>query len=236
MTDQVQELTHTSEELQKAGDYLGAFKAVREALRLSKDMYGVDSEPVTQLSGRLCELCNSLGMSYLERSDFPLALDMLRKAEVLAEANEYSRAVTLNNLACYYRRIGKTRTALKFLERALKLGVESVDAHLNICAVLSQMGKHTQAVEHAMQAVILLQEQTIDRLTNSTTEDRSSVLAIAFHNLAVEFEFLSRFPEALKYYNKAVLFAKKHLPPDHKLIPNLQAVLETATEASSKRR
>ena len=39
------------------------------------------------------------------------------QAEALSEPYEFLRAVTYNNLACYYRRQGKLRTALKYLEK-----------------------------------------------------------------------------------------------------------------------
>jgi hypothetical protein len=51
--------------------------------------------------------------------------------------------MTFNNMACYYRRIGKMRTALNFLQRALTIESRlqrpetQADTHLNICAVLS---------------------------------------------------------------------------------------------------
>ena len=37
------------------------------------------------------------------------------KSEELCENNELGQAMTFNNMACYYRRIGKMRTALNFL-------------------------------------------------------------------------------------------------------------------------
>lgn len=56
------------------------------------------------------------------------------------------RAVTLNNLGCYYKKKGRLRSALKCLGKALK--IESrlkdvknpADTHLNICACQSQLG------------------------------------------------------------------------------------------------
>jgi len=37
------------------------------------------------------------------------------------------------------------------------------------------------------------------------------VLAIAYHNLGVEYEYLKQFDEAIGTYKKAVIFAKTHL-------------------------
>ena len=113
--------------------------------------------------------------------------------------------MTFNNMACYYRRIGKMRTALNFLQRALTIESRlqrpeiQADTHLNICAVLSQLNKHELALNHAMSALILLQEMMLAKrldpaafqedeedLPAETSKDRTAVLAIAYHNMGVE--------------------------------------------------
>ena len=38
------------------------------------------------------------------------------------------------------------------------------DIHLNICAILSQMGKHELALQHAMKALILIQDELISKV------------------------------------------------------------------------
>ena len=73
---------------------------------------------------------------------------------------------------------------------------------MNICAVLSQLNKHELALNHAMSAVILLQEMMLSKrldpssfdaeaeeeatLPAETSKDRTAVLAIAYHNMGVE--------------------------------------------------
>ena len=142
--------------------------------------------------------------------------------------------MTFNNMACYYRRIGKMRTALNFLQRALTIESRlqrpetQADTHLNICAVLSQLNKHELALNHAMSAVILLQEMMLrkkldpqscldDELEDlnavqnkDTNKDKVAVLAIAYHNMGVEQEFLRSYPAAILSYKKAVNFAEKN--------------------------
>ena len=105
--------------------------------------------------------------------NFNVALELLRKAETLTEETDRFRAVTYNNFACIFRRTKKLRSALNFLEKALEIeynylhysdeAVEDClqvsnpcDIHLNICAILSQMGKHELALQHAMKALILI--------------------------------------------------------------------------------
>jgi len=40
-------------------------------------------------------------MAFMEKENFEMSLDLLRKAEALAETNLQGKAVTYNNLACY---------------------------------------------------------------------------------------------------------------------------------------
>lgn len=160
--------------------------------------------------------------------------------------------MTFNNMACYYRRIGKMRTALNFLQRALTIESRlqrpetQADTHLNICAVLSQLNKHELALNHAMSAVILLQEMMLrkkldpqscldDELEDQnavqnkdTNKDKVAVLAIAYHNMGVEQEFLRSYPAAILSYKKAVNFAEKNLGPDDGITQNLRSVYENA--------
>lgn len=138
----------------------------------------------------------------------------MRKAETLTEDGDRFRAVTYNNFACVFRRTKKLRSALSYLEKALEIEYnylhfsdETVDEclqvsnpcdiHLNICAILSQMGKHELALQHSMKALILIQDELVNKLdaiklsgTDKKPEDRLIVLCIAYHNIAVEQEFL----------------------------------------------
>ena len=66
-------------------------------------------------------MCNLLAMTYLQQEDFAMVLELLKKAEILTERDNPGRAVTFNNLACYYRRQGKLHAALQYLQKALKV-------------------------------------------------------------------------------------------------------------------
>lgn len=148
-----------------------------------------------------------------------MSLELLHKAVALTEEGDRYRAVTYNNFACVFRRTKKFRSALSYLEKALEieynylhfsdLTVEDClqvsnpcDIHLNICAILSQMGKHELALQHAMKALILIQDELVSKQANENEsmgegqrmpEDRLIVLCIAYHNIAVEQEFLKQY-------------------------------------------
>ena len=60
------------------------------------------------------------------------------------------------------------------------------------------------------------------------TKDRKAVLAIAYHNMGVEQEFLRSYPAAILSYKKAVNFAERHLGPEDGITSNLRSVYENA--------
>lgn len=185
-------------------------------------------------------------------------MELLRKAEALTEEGDKYRAVTYNNFACIFRRTKKLRSALSYLEKALEIEYnylhfsdESVDdclqvlnptdIHLNICAILSQMGKHELALQHSMKALILIQDELITKISLQDQmategadvkkpEDRLTVLCIAYHNIAVEQEFLKQYQASLNSYAKAAQSAHKYLGADHPMTQNMNEVLSQATK------
>lgn len=193
---------------------------------LRRHFFGLESEEVAQACRALAEMCNLLAMSFLQQDNFPVTIDLLKKAEVLTQQHgdrfAAERATTLNNLACYYRRLGKLHAAMTSLRSAVtiekRLGrVENAaDTLLNLCAVLSQLGKHDQALVHAQEALVTLQED-IFRPENkaSPSLDRVSVMCIAYHNVGVEQEFLRVYDESVQSYKKGVGLAEQYLGPEH---------------------
>ena len=54
------------------------------------------------------------------------------------------------------------------------------------------------------------------------------MLAIAYHNMGVEQEFLRSYPAAILSYKKAVNFAEKNLGAEDGITQNLRSVYENA--------
>lgn len=67
-----------------------------------------------------------------------------------------------------------------------------------------------------------------EMITSDNSKDRTAVLAIAYHNMGVEQEFLRSYPAAILSYKKAVNFAEKHLGPEDGITQNLRNVYENA--------
>lgn len=178
-------------------------------------------------------------------------MELLRRAVDLTDiqtrqADEASRvklrAVTYNNIGCYYRKMGQPREALVNLERALQTLEETSnpehagDTHLNICAILSQMGRHTEALEHAQTALILLQEELYFENNSGESggaKSRFGVLAIAYHNIAVEQEHLGRFEDCLATYCKALELSQAQLGDSHPITVSLSKSFDDASNTWS---
>lgn len=109
-------------------------------------------------------------MVELQKEKFDETIDHLRKAELVARNSLALKSTTYNNMACYYRRTGKVRTALSYLIQALDLELKIeqpktlADTHINLCAVLSQLDRHEDALQHSMLSIILLQDEFVTTL------------------------------------------------------------------------
>lgn len=93
------------------------------------------------------------------------------------------------------------------------------------------MGKHDLALQHAMKALILIQDEIINRMGSDgdqTPAERLVVLSIAYHNIGVEYEFLKKYQQALNAYKKSVLNAETHLTSSNLMTANLKNVYDKA--------
>lgn len=259
----LQRLDDKCTQLQQEGKYTEALECMEKGLVLRQHFFGADSQEVWDSCKTVGEMCNLLAMTYLQQEVFPVALELLKKAEILTEKHPAGRAVTLNNFACYYRRQGNLHKALTYLTEAIKIETKldnipnKADTHLNMCAVLSQLGKHQSALGHAQSALILLHEElqlSRDISSNSPPKhgrnnnnsrhhhvsgsdgaelnpaklDRVAVLGIAYHNVGVEQEFLKCYDQSLQSYKKGVDVTSWHLGEAHGIVITLQNSLLTA--------
>lgn len=137
------------------------------------------------------------------------------------------------------------------IEAKLSENVKSADTHLNMCTILSELKRHEKAIVHARIALKLLLMElfgnldsikkdaeeheliatgaaestaaSMEALKQRLPADRVAVLAISYHNMAVQMEFLRRYTESLSAYEKAMKVVQTHLPPTHPLVQSLGA-------------
>ncbi|CAK4686298.1 hypothetical protein LEN26_006853 [Aphanomyces euteiches] len=231
-------------QLQQEGKYTDALECMEKGLVLRQHFFGSDSAEVREACKTVGDMCNLLAMTFLQQENFPIVLELLKKAEILTETHPAGRAVTLNNFACYFRRQGNLHKALTNLTEALAIEgkLDNVpnraDTHLNMCAVLSQLGRHQGALEQAQSALILLQEELFSPNQESTMDtklDRIAVLGIAYHNVGVEQEFLKKLELSVHSYKKGADVTSKYLGESHGIVVTLRNSLVTATRALEKK-
>lgn len=150
------------------------------------EKYPSDSPELADTSLRLCKLCNSYAMTCLQKQQFKMAMELLRKAEMLTsnydvfEHGSWAqlRAVTFSNMGCLCKERGELHAALRFLKKALK--IESARPNcdnpartfLNICAVQSLLGLHRAALKNARIALELILREDHKTQNKDETNER----------------------------------------------------------------
>lgn len=219
--------------LHAAGRPSEALVLMDQALLSRVRAYGEGSGQVVAYIEQLALVQNSVAMAFLHKEQYSKCLHLLRKAEDLTAISSRLGAAqvqTLNNLACCYRRMGKVKKALTLLRQSLTIlsHQDRLDAravtHLNICAILSQLGRHQEALEHAKAAVLYCQKQLLagklkaslasEQDQNALLTEKIVVLGIAYHNLGVEEEFVGNLDSCLEWYYKALSLVRAHLGED----------------------
>lgn len=233
------------DQLQDKGQDQQALRFQEQGLALRMEIYGLQSDEAKEACAQLALMCNTLAMRCLCKEQHEDALKMLKKAETLTGPNSCMpknntrlklRAVTLNNLGCFYKNRNKPHTALQYLDRALRIEATTpachnpAGTHLNLCAILSQLGRHREAMEHAQCALELLNygKGETEPAEKDSGGAQTSITAIAYYNLGVEQEYLKQVPQAVKSYKSAVGVAEKELGRDHAMTVGMQRSLRDA--------
>merc|ERR1719269_23839 len=248
--EEIAQLEKKVAEAQGRQEYQGVLENLERVLGHQRQLFGDKSEAVQDTAKRLWENYNYVATTLLQQGDLRMTYELLKRAETLSEGAPLEKALTYNNLACYYRRAGKLRTALTYLERALALeqkvnGADMAQTHLNLCATLSQLGRHERALYHAQAALIRMYETLSKVLYESTPSqepgggqstlspallDRISVLCIAYHNLAVEHEYLKDHHQAMHAYKEGLRWGWRFLGESHQIC----GILKQAISALQK--
>jgi hypothetical protein len=99
-----------------------------------------------------------------------------------------------------------------------------------------QQQQQANGPEHEHEAIAIGQSSqitnaaTMDALRAKLPPDRVAVLAIAYHNLAVQQEFLRKYHDSLVSYEKATKVVVTHLGPDHPLVTSLTESYQAAQQ------
>ena len=124
-------------------------------------------------------------------------------------------AVTLNNIACYYKRSNKFHTALRYLARVLQIEkhvfnepVSLAATYLNIGAILSEMKKHFEALKFLRKAnelflaekerMVYEDEESEEKMDEKSLMSFKINFIISYYNIAFQLQQVARRDEALE--------------------------------------
>lgn len=256
----IEDLESQSEAELIDGKPLLAVENQQKAVHLALRTFGPSSQRVRKSCEKLIVLCNSIAMSLIKGQRSETAYDLLERALNLTRrtgplqrhksTRQKLQAATLNNIGCYWKNCREYGHALRYLKKASELEAKTMGlsteaesparTHLNLCSVLSALGRHTQALDHARVAKKVLEIDQI-RFIKSGGSDKealrkfSQLHIVALHNMAVEEMWLFRFEKARMVFEQAlVALTKLDLPEGSRLKLEICEGLEEAKTAQGR--
>ena len=204
----------------------------KKGLYYSAKLFNSTSTPIQNLIETYKAGCQ-LACKIIEASNIKLGIQITKKLNKLLPSDKTEQFIqyqceVLNYITCAYKQAGKLYLAKKYIEKAMdivqsytQVSMDKSNTFLNMCAVLSALGKHNEAINYAKQALSLAKEEMVEVTLNKEPEQikkKVAVLAIAYENYAVEAEFLGNVNESVQFYKKAYEFLKKHDPENVEMI------------------
>eukprot|EP00928_Gymnodinium_smaydae_P037769 TRINITY_DN26179_c0_g1_i2.p1 TRINITY_DN26179_c0_g1~~TRINITY_DN26179_c0_g1_i2.p1 ORF type:complete len:342 (-),score=86.21 TRINITY_DN26179_c0_g1_i2:214-1239(-) len=170
---EVQNLEHAAAMEEASRHFVSAAERLDAAVKLRCRLFGDASERAQLAADRACSLFNNWGSECLAAAQFTAALELFKRAEALTEVDggpafprkATLRAVTFNNMCCYFRQRGKLNAALQFAEKAVRIEQRFKEAHepsrtlLNYAVLLSAMNRHEEAIEQIHKGTAIIRDE-----------------------------------------------------------------------------
>lgn len=206
--------------MRELSDSIGPVEESASSSRRTDSRLCHNLSKMTDLQAQVLDL-NKQALDSLRLDDFATAKELLKRAESrLSECDSKAKSTTLNNWGCYYKRKKQLNVAGYFLRKALNQSPDPVSQagiHLNLCTILSETGKHAQALKQARKALALVEG------VGETSGDETAVTTrvIGWQNAGAELEFVGRVGEAVEMYGKGEELARHRLGSQHGLTEQL---------------
>lgn len=243
------------ERMEKRGKFAEALDFCDTQLLYCADIYGQKSEQVWQLCERFVATSNALAVAAVQQGScsqptklLRRALAVLRRCITRSDPTKLSvEAIVLNNLGTHYRRNNRLRASESCIEKALRIAPyleelsHQADTHINMLATKSILGQHSDAAEHAVQAISLLRQEVAQLAQNTSKpelqaewQQRSGVLAVTIFNHGIELEAMQLDQAALKAFKEASRVCTNCFGHDHPTAVAMQASYHNALSTSSQ--
>ena len=228
---------------------MSSFRALNE--RFMKELEQIETSGSARTAAQrtyeeMVAMLNSSGMQALAEGHHEQALKFLMIAKDVVTADARSgydtaaqliepdlqgqlKAVTLNNIGCFYKNTGRPHLALQYcnsaldIEREMEDGLSMASTHLNLCSILSAMKRHSDAYDHAQSALQLIDACNPKAGGPALGQPAGiSLRAVAYHNLAVQLEAMNMLQKAVHMLAMGHGAARSELGPDNTITVSLE--------------
>jgi len=198
------------EGLEEAEEYM-KYLAIVEALLTAQMRAELPAEPnmvTKRLWQQLIITTNAFGAKCTDQKKYPEALELLRHAETLIDYKDILsqrvvaeiKAYIADSYACYYYKRKKPNAALAAVQRAMRTHAKFeqwqhvAKCHLHSSCILSFLSRHDEAIRCLGQVLIMVEDGRLD--VGGTSPQKLCLVAVAYHNIAVEQLSLRHISEA----------------------------------------
>ena len=235
--------------LKRDFDELSAAGHIREALAAREAFKEVEVQYYMQPSRDVAETVLSLndvairslseGSIKSAKGVLAKSLKLLSPGNIPERARKELRAITLNNLSCCKMKEGASESCLNLLKQALDIEIalyeddnpmHLISTSMNITVVLSNLGRHREALRYAEKSAQLLHEISktskkadmgeipvfslslngpIENALSDSDMNRSHIKCVAHYNLGVEQEHNRQPDRAIASYRRAQKYVEK---------------------------
>ena len=228
---------------------MSSFRALNE--RFMKELEQIETSGSARTAAQrtyeeMVAMLNSSGMQALAEGHHEEALKFLMIAKDVVTTDARSgydtaaqliepdlqgqlKAVTLNNIGCFYKNTGRPHLALQYcnsaldIEREMDDGLSMASTHLNLCSILSAMKRHSDAYDHAQSALQLVDACNPKAGGPAPGQPAGiSLRAVAYHNLAVQLEAMNMLQKAVQMLAMGHEAARSELGPDNTITLSLE--------------
>ena len=151
---------------------------------------------------------------------FQILMKCIKLLESIKETQLSYRllSTTYSNFSALYKETGKLPESNKFLLKVIEIEkklptnkINSINAYLSLCSNFSSLNDHEVALRYGLTGLMLLQKEF------PLPEVLVPITVIAYHNVGVEYEYLSKVQDAVDSYYKGWTLAKTRLGLTHSL-------------------
>lgn len=233
--------------LEEAGRYVEYVEAVSTSLNTyAQQNYSQKPGLFARLWRQLVVAATVFGIKCVDQQRYADSLELLKQAGILAASPEHLTRIEMAELrafvddshAYYYYKRAKSHAALAFATKAMrihnKLGqfAHVAKCHLHIAAILSRMRRHPEAVKCLGQILHLVNTGKLDvgDSTHGAMPHKLCMIAVCYHNLAVEQLFLNHAAEAAVSAQNARRLARLCLSYSNRWLHNFESTHRCATQ------